>query len=209
MRKTELIPVIHILNEKQAFTNVEICLANGVEKVFLINHAVSDEALLACAAKIRQSYPALWIGVNRLGVYVNDAVNMMLSGIDGLWCDGTLTPENARKYRKFEGLIFSSLAFKYQPQPADLRLACEEAKIATDVATTSGIGTGKPADAEKINKIREYLGNHPMAIASGVSAENVHNYKGVADYLLVATSITDENELLIHDRLIELKSKLD
>lgn len=207
--KTELIPVIHILNERQVFMNIETCLKSGVEKVFLINHAVSEEYLLECATNVRKENPSLWIGVNMLGVYVNDAVGMTLSGIDGLWCDKTLTLENARKYRKFEGLLFSGLAFKYQPQPSDLKLACEEAKLATDVATTSGIGTGKPADVEKINEIRKYLGNHPMAIASGVSAENVHNYKSVADYLLVATSITDENELLIQDKLIELKSKLD
>lgn len=207
--KTELIPVIHMLNERQVLMNVETCLACGVEKVFLINHAVSDKELLACAAKVREAFPSLWIGVNMLGVYKLDAVGMTLLGVDGLWCDGTLSVEDARKYRKFAGLLFSGLAFKYQPQPLDLKLACEEAKLATDVATTSGIGTGRPADVEKVNKIREFLGNHPMAIASGVSAENVHSYKGVADYLLVATSITDSNELLIKDKLIELKSKLD
>lgn len=207
--KTELIPVIHILNERQALTNVETCLANNIVKVFLINHAVSDSDLLECANHIKQKYPSLWVGVNRLGVSTVNAVNTELSGIDGLWCDGTLTVENAEKYRKFAGLFFGGLAFKYQPQPTDLQIACEEAKLATDVATTSGIGTGHAADVQKINEIRSFLGDHPMAIASGVSAENVDNYKGIANYLLVATSITDRNELIINEKLAELKSKLD
>ncbi len=48
-----------------------------------------------------------------------------------------------------------------------------------------------------------------MAIASGVSAGNVDIYKGIADLLLVATSITDRYELIINEKLAELKSKLD
>ena len=49
-----------------------------------------------------------------------------------------------------------------------------------------------------------------MAIASGISAENINQYKDIVDYLLVASSITtsDRSEMIIKDKLIELKSKL-
>lgn len=47
-----------------------------------------------------------------------------------------------------------------------------------------------------------------MAIASGVSIENIDSYKGIVDYLLVASSITDRNEMIIKDKLVQLKSKL-
>ena len=97
---------------------------------------------------------------------------------------------------------------KYQPQPKDLKFACSWAKMTTDVATTSGVGTGKAANIDKIKLIREYLGKHPMAIASGVSANNVDDYKGIADYLLVASSITTFGEIIVKDKLIELNSKL-
>lgn len=104
--------------------------------------------------------------------------------------------------------FFGGLAFKYQPQPTDLESACNEAKLATDVACTSGTGTGKAPTTVKINTIRNYLGSHPMAIASGVSIENIDSYKGIVDYLLVASSITDRNEMIIKDKLVQLKSKL-
>lgn len=143
-----------------------------------------------------------------LGIPTHIALTNPLNGIDGLWCDATITPSQAKLVRNFNGMFFGGLAFKYQPQPSDLKLACEEASQATDVATTSGAGTGKAADVEKIKTIREYLGNHPMAIASGVSAQNIDNYKGIADYLLVASSITSSGEMIIKDKLIELKNKL-
>ena len=43
-----------------------------------------------------------------------------------------------------------------------------------------------------------------MAIASGVSIGNIENYKGVVDYLLVASSITSASEIIYKDKLLEL-----
>ncbi len=207
--KTEIIPVIHMVNENQVFTNVRICIGCGIEKVFLINHAVSKFDLLNCAFKVKREFPNLWVGVNMLGESTENALSTeAINGLDGLWCDATISPERAKEVRFFKGMFFGGLAFKYQPQPKDLKLACEEASLATDVATTSGAGTGKAADVEKIKTIREFLGSHPMAIASGVSAQNIDNYKGIANYLLVASSITSSGEMIIKDKLIELKNKL-
>lgn len=207
--KTEIIPVIHMVNENQVMTNVKTCIECGIEKVFLINHVVSVQDLLKCASRVKKEYPTLWVGVNMLGIPTHIALTNTLNGIDGLWCDATIGAIEAKKVRKFEGMFFGGLAFKYQPQPKDLEMACKEASFATDVACTSGVGTGKAADVEKIKKIREYLGSHPMAIASGVSAQNISNYIGIADYLLVASSITTKGEMIVKDKLVELKSKLN
>lgn len=105
-------------------------------------------------------------------------------------------------------MFFGGLAFKYQKQPKNLKLACIEATLTTDVATTSGTGTAKPASIDKIKTIREYLGDHPMAIASGVLVDNIESYIGLVDYFLVASSITDENEFIIEKKLKELKNKI-
>lgn len=208
--KTEIIPVIHMMNENQVMTNVRICIECGIEKVFLINHAVSKYDLISCAGQVKNKFPNLWVGVNMLGESTENALSTeAINGFDGLWCDATITPERAKEIRSFKGMFFGGLAFKYQPQPTDLKLACEEASLATDVATTSGSGTAKAADIEKIKTIRGFLGNHPMAIASGVSAQNIDNYKGIVNYLLVASSITSSGEMIIKDKLIELKNKLD
>jgi 2-keto-3-deoxy-6-phosphogluconate aldolase len=38
MIKTEIIPVIHMINQNQVLTNVKTCVESGVNKVFIINH---------------------------------------------------------------------------------------------------------------------------------------------------------------------------
>jgi hypothetical protein len=203
--QTELIPVIHMVNKEQVFSNVELCLANDIEKVFLINHATSALDLMNCAADVRQKFP-VWVGVNLLGMNIWAAIRLKLA-FDGLWCDQSLSAED-NKNRRFAGLLFTGVAFKYQPQPQDLKAACEEAKQLTDVVTTSGVGTGHAADTEKIKLMREYLGDHPLAIASGVTPENVLDYKGLANYLLVASSFTDYKERIIPEKLKALREKL-
>ena len=137
--KTEIIPVIHMINFNQVETNVKICLECGIEKVFLINHAVSVEDLLSCAVNIKNKYPTLWVGVNMLGIPVQDAVHSVPRILDGLWCDETITSSEAARLRTFKGKFFGGLAFKYQPQPVDLLLACEDSKQATDVSCTRHI----------------------------------------------------------------------
>ena len=101
-------------------------------------------------------------------------------------------------------MLFTGLAFKYQPQPKDIELACKESILTSDVSTTSGPGTGKAAAINKILELRSHLGEHPMAIASGVSVDNIENYKGIVDYLLVASSITSRSEIIYKDKLLEL-----
>ena len=52
-----------------------------------------------------------------------------------------------------------------------------------DVVTTSGPGTGKAAAPEKIRTIRQAIGDKPLAIASGVTPENVPDYLPVGRLL--------------------------
>jgi hypothetical protein len=185
-------------------TNVKICTDNGIKKIFLINHHVDVEDLLKCACMVKVKYPELWVGVNMLGVLATEAIAKKLTGIDGLWCDESLSREDIVNHRVFKGLIFSGLAFKYQPQPEDLEKACKDIIRANVVATTSGIATGKAVDIEKIKLISKYIGNNPIAIASGVSIDNVNDYIGLVDYLLVASSITSKGEMIFEDKLKEL-----
>lgn len=209
--KTEIIPVIHKIDDSQVKSNVETCLSCDIKKVFIIDHNISKpkvyEDLIKTAQTVKWDYK-MWVGVNLLGVSTVKALSHDIL-VDALWCDESISPTMAKRYREFKGQFFGGLAFKYQPQPTDLEKACMDAVFATDVATTSGPATGKAATVPKIKLLRSYLGTHPMAIASGVNADNVASYNGLADYLMVASSITDHNELIDADKLKELISKLN
>lgn len=186
----KIIPVIHYNNTKQLISNITTCGKFGLDSVFLIDHAMDNDNLLENARDMKLQFPKMWIGVNLLGVKTIDALQMNLK-IDGLWSDQSLTLEEYSD-RTFGGLYFGGLAFKYQPQPIDLEEACKNAILTTDVATTSGPGTGKSATFYKLKTIRVHLGEHPMAIASGVDYTNIKQYDDLGiDYALVASSIID------------------
>jgi predicted TIM-barrel enzyme len=102
---------------------------------------------------------------------------------------------------------FGGVEFKYQRQPKekDLEWVYERAKELVDVITTSGPGTGKEIGIEKLKRIRDAVGNHPIAVASGVNESNKRAIEKYADYLLVASSITDPaTELILPEKLKRL-----
>jgi hypothetical protein len=206
--KTEIIPVIHVINYEQVIKNLVTCKSLGIKKVFLISHMSANEQLIVMAKEIKFLMPDMWIGINLLGVPTIDVLtNPELDKLDAIWADVTITSEMAKK-RTFKGQFFGGLAFKYQRDSHNISQdSCDEAKLSTDVATTSGAGTGMEAEMYKINTIRERLGEHPMAIASGVNTDNISHYKGIVNYLLVASSITGINEMIVYDYLKELIDK--
>lgn len=200
----KLIPVIHMLSSAQVLENIyRVQSVMGSQAaVFLINHRHDAEELITCAAEMRHQFPDLWLGINPLGVEPSEALQYDLA-LDGLWLDPTLRPEWYHS-RRFKGQVFGGLAFKYQQQPADLAVACGIAQAATDVACTSGPGTGQAANLDKVRRLKEYLGHHPLALASGVSSSNLKGYLPYVDYFLVASSITGPGELIWVDELQKL-----
>ena len=63
-----------------------------------------------------------------------------------------------------------------------------------DVVVTSGIATGHAADVEKIKTFRTSCGDTALAIASGITLDNVKDYVEDADLLMVATGINFKDD---------------
>ena len=60
-----------------------------------------------------------------------------------------------------------------------------------DVITTSGVSTGNAPDHGKIQEMKGVIGHHPLAIASGITPENVLGYTLYTDCFLIATGVSD------------------
>ena len=114
------------------------------------------------------------------------------AGIDERTADQTEAEEilSERQRRGWGGLYFGGVAFKYQRAVEDLERAASLAAKYMDVVTTSGPGTGKAATRDKIKAMKRALADTPLAIASGVTPENVVDYLDFADPFLVATGIS-------------------
>ena len=212
---SKIIPVIHTVDFKQVTHNIQLCHANGIDDIFLIDHRVTDTSIEDIKNYIdwtRTNIPDMRIGVNFLQLDTIEALEKSKEfNIDYIWADRSYienktldVAEKAYYAHKGIQLYFGCVAFKYQRPIKNLEWTCRTACEYMDVITTSGSKTGVPPSIEKIKKMRAYIGNKPLAIASGITPENKSLFIDYVDYFLVASSIIDKNEMIIESRLKEL-----
>ena len=206
-------PVIHVVDLEQVDRNIRLARTEGAHGVFLINHDFDIPPFLPIIRAVRQAFPDLWLGVNFLAVTGADAFPILGDleeegcRVDAYWADDARIDErtalqteaeeiaDTRRKSGWSGLYFGGTAFKKQRpvDPADYEKSSRIATGFMDVVTTSGIATGHEADLNKIADFRRGAGDHALALASGITPENVDRYKDV-DCLLVATGINREGD---------------
>lgn len=210
-RSPVLLPVIHPITREAALESIRVAQACGVAGVFLIDQGMSERDVLQLAREVHDQHPALWIGLNLLSRTAGKTLTTTYDRgwrVDGIWSDwagideqrvmGSAHPEaeaflNVRRAASWDGLYFGGVAFKYQREVAqsDLSAVAEMSVPYMDVLCTSGPGTGYPADVEKVKALRAGLGDHSMALASGVTPDNVGNYLPYVQAFLVGTGIEE------------------
>lgn len=206
--KHVILPVIHVESEAQTLSNARIAYEAGCDGAFLINMQnpntltrMSHENLLNMHQLVKREFATWWVGVNYLdlpAVKIFENVNSFVSGVwtDNAeiyeWLDKQVEAEKiklAKEKSGWEGLYFGSVAFKYQRDVDNPGLAAKIATSFVDVVTTSGKATGSAPDITKIRLMKESINNFPLAIASGVSPENVKEFLPYTDYFIVSTSL--------------------
>lgn len=203
-KKHTLLLVVHAETMEQTLRNVNIAHELGADGVFLINMHGSPQDLRKYYLKVRSDFPEFWVGLNFLRVS-NEAAMRMAGELqpNGLWLDDAGYDEESsdtvagirqlkewQKYFKAENtLIFGGIAFKYQKKVHDPARAAQKAAALLDVVTTSGPGTGKAADVHKIKAMKSAIGISPLGIASGITPDNVSEYKEHIDAFLVFTGV--------------------
>ena len=204
-----VLPVIHVLDSPQAKRNLATVVDCGAPGAFLINHDFDVDQFLPIIDDCRRTYPDLWLGVNFLGVSGETAFPILGllaekgTAVDAYWADDARIDERVTEQTEAEsitkvrisgawdGLYFGGTAFKKQRtvEPTKYREAAGIASKHMDVVTTSGIATGHSAQIQKIHDFRQGVADRPLAIASGITPENVGDYLEHADAFLVATGI--------------------
>lgn len=198
-----IIPVIHYADGDQALRNARRAFDAGCEGILLIHMEGMNRLLPASAAEIRRQWPDRLIGINHLGMDVADALEANIAlGLDMTWTDEQPTHTSLDPWTEADGLheklthapghvLFTGVAFKhqrYEPHPA--RSAFEAVRRGF-IPTTSGPATGVAAEVETVMSIRQDLGpNAPLAIASGMTPENVGAFAPLLSHILVATGVS-------------------
>jgi uncharacterized protein len=212
-----ILPVIHTLSVNQAERNAAMAFDLGADGVFLINHSISPSELLDILARIRIQFPDKWFGVNCLGFNAHQVLETVDNSINGVWTDNAGINEEADDQdfaeevkneiitKGWDGLYFGGVAFKYQRTVKNPAKAAKIASNFMDVVTTSGPGTGQPAEIEKVIQMKEAIGDFPLAVASGVTPDNAVKYLPYIDCILVATGISKGD---FHNLNYDLTKKL-
>lgn len=206
-----LLPVIHVHSGDHAEHNARVALENGADGVWLINQGSTVSVVLQAARDIIKLHPTWWVGVNLLGKDDLETLEgfkqlPQLRNIRGLWSDDAgVSPKtswskalgrkdaiiSAKGSWGFTGLYFAGAAFKYRtPVPREQwgYVAVMAAASGVDVVTTSGEATGSAAPSEKLAIMREALGeDHALALASGVSEENIGEYPMVNAFIVASS----------------------
>jgi len=207
----EVFPVIHINEVSQVLAQAEHCYESGADGIYLIDHnSRSDPTFLVQTYnEVDDHYPGRFIGLNFLQLTSGySAFSFIYNALqkgriqrqpDSIWEDDARPRRyelmNLREDHPELALIryLGGVAFKYTSTYTDHPgLATTEAKRlapVVDVVTTSGKGTGHPPSPEKIKVMKNAIGSKKLAVASGISADNIASYSGLFDQLLVSTSI--------------------
>lgn len=197
-----VLPVIHVETTPQTLRNAEVAYQAGADGTFLISmQGMRHEDLAKIHETVRKEFPTWWLGINYLDLPTIKVFDNLNPSISGVWADNAGINEwveqqveaekiqQAREKSGWDGLYFGGVAFKYQRHVNRLEVVAQLATHFMDVVTTSGLGTGFAPDKEKIFRMKASIGDKPLAIASGISPDNIGNYLDIADCFLVATSL--------------------
>lgn len=209
-------PVIHYLNRDLALEQVAVARNCGADGVFLISHHGDDGELVAVAARAKQQHPDFRIGINLLSkdaLYAGNRAES--SGLDMVWADdmgvdstgGNAMAESLSRFARTLPSIqlFASVAFKYRPHEPNPPLAAKEAQRLGFIPTTSGTATGSAPEVRKIADMSAATDGQ-LAIASGMTPENVGDYARYLSHILVATGVGLDEYRIDPQRLMLLIS---
>lgn len=212
------IVVVHADSPEQALAQSKVAFQYGADGIFLINHRISANKLIQCYNTVRIEFPDKFIGLNFLDKDAFEAITKRPDDCDAIWMDDLLVHSDVPLTRKAYPIVeyadhkgagktwrtFTSVAFKYQSHEPRPEWAAMRAKEIFDVVVTSGAATGSPPEVDKIRVMYEAMDRHPLALASGVDAKNVKDYLPYITTFMVATSISDDNDMLIPEKVREL-----
>lgn len=211
MNKPSVLPVIHIqyLNKNLALDQADMAFECGADGVFFISHEGKDIAVVETAIATKEKYPDKKIGINLLSTSVIGAYRAAEKyNLDMVWFDNCgvtsdgitdVTEEiidamRESSERDTDIYVFASVAFKYQKEEKNPYLAAKIARECHFIPTTSGSATGIAADLNKVISMSQCYEPLYLAIASGMTCENVKEYVPYLSHILVATGVCVDDD---------------
>lgn len=225
-------PVVHIHNLPQTLYNVDLAKNAGTNGVFLIDHGGHPPSFLVDRVISDFQDEKFSIGINFLTRDIfGDIERAYDLGCKMVWSDNAGMDEDDYResglkilnLQEETGLdFFGGIHFKYQQKPnRSIEESLHRAFDYVRYPTLSGSGTGIAADVDFIKQAAKAWGEEQsydsdpyaigLAIASGISNDNIEMYLPYIDVFLVASSIIDplsSDERFDHQKLEQLCKKI-
>lgn len=195
-----VLAVVHADHREQVLRNVAIAREAGVDGVFLNNHGIPPQRLLELHADAAAAHPGWWIGVQCLGWSPDEVFERIGDEVAGVWVDDARIRVGDPEQREAEAVAAARASARARPlyfgglaPRREVTDSYPDAVIAArfvDVITIRSPGDGRAVDPAVLRAIERAAHRTPVAIASGITPENVAAYLPHADAFLVATGIS-------------------
>lgn len=231
-RAKQLWPVIYVAAANTLPTlerDVEAAFEGGSDAVILeIGKTVNIPALTRAVEHARHKYPTAKIGVNYLGDEDGGAdmygykTSFRLSkefGLHIVWVDfcgvdlikelPEISLHAIEAARDPQTFYVSGIHMKYGTlldQSKAIEQSALQAMGWVEGIIVTGPRTGIPTDPDRPRRVRHMIGDYPMGLASGVSADNFPSVAAHVDYCLVNSSIADADHRLIKAKVRALRT---
>lgn len=219
-RQKTFLVALHAYSLKQCLDEAKKIFTGGADGVLLVNNESplrgnsGDPNLFQIAGVIKRTYPGKVVGINSLDMRNYDALyEFNKYKLDILWTDNSGISEvndtvilNDKVAKELKGLgplkrYFGGIDFKGQAPVKDLPAVAKFAAEKFDVVVTSGKHTGQSPSVAKIRTIRDAVGPDVLiAIASGMTTENISMYLPYIDFVIVGTSLQENlDNIFVYD----------
>lgn len=201
-----VIAMIHLKGDSdkevmaRAVDEINIYFSNGVDAVLVENYFGSVRNCEQALDWLHKNMPDKPYGVNILGDYRMGFELAQKYSADFIQIDsvcGHLDPvtdyiyeKNLQRHMKNRSFqVLGGLRFKYQPirSGRTLEKDAELARGRCDAVVTTGDRTGKECPTEKLLEFRNVLGDFPLIVGAGVSADNVCEKLQFADGVIIGS----------------------
>ncbi len=210
----KIIPVIHHINEATTLEQAELIAQTSCYGLFLISMTADNEHLPMLGKVIKARHPNLKVGLNLLGQSAIKSLDYSLDfNLDMTWSDNQVLNSKyvseeavqiSKLIKKNSHQFFNSVAFKYQEEDLNPGQAALFSESQGFIPTTSGVATGKAADLDKIKIMSDALLTKSLAIASGLTPDNIQEYLPFVEYGLVSTGISKNFHEIEPEKLNQL-----
>lgn len=213
----KLYAVIHAHDRVHGLRNAHLAMASGAYGVALIDQYCTGDEVEAMAHELRVGHHACRaadkILINILGSN-EQAFALATKYRCGAWIDSFDCDDKNIANAIYQGVpVLGGIRFKYQHE-TDLMAGWKLRRGLHGfgqggglIPMISGKGTGlAPAD-HWVDQVRRLIGPvPPLAIASGIAAENIVRFLPLASHFLVGTSIETTEHEIVTDRVRAIES---